>query len=126
MKNLTVIIAKINNTILNNNFYFFCKKKNVVLAFLKVLFELNFVEEVIVLKDHKTVKVILARDSFGTTVVKKIKAISSPSKPIFITSEEVSKLSGLTTTILLTEYGLISDIKCFNKQLGGVVLCSIF
>ena len=59
-------------------------------------------------------------------VIKYIKVISTPSKPVFISIKSLSLLNSQNYFLLLsTNKGLVVSQKALTQRIGGIVLCKI-
>lgn len=87
------------------------------------------------LKDHEittegkfpTIKVHIAYDAKRKPLLNKISRISKPGLRVYKAADEIKPLrSGLTTRILTTSQGVMTDREARKRRIGGEILCEVY
>ena len=74
-----------------------------------------------------SIKVQLRYDGQRHPLIRKISRVSRPGLRIYRKSTELkAKRSGLTTQIIATSAGLMTDREARRKNVGGEVLCEVY
>jgi len=96
----------------------------------RVLKEEGFIEDWNVFNDqreHARIEVTLKYDKNGDSVIRGLKRISRPGLRRHAGYRELSPvLSGQGIAIVTTSHGLLTDMSCRAKKIGGEVLCHVW
>ena len=85
----------------------------------------GFVENVE--KMEKDLKVVLKYDKNNNPVIRKIKRVSKPGLRQYKKVEDLNPLlNGQGMFVLSTSQGLLSDIECRKKNIGGEIICLVY
>ncbi|MCE9558858.1 MAG: 30S ribosomal protein S8 [Armatimonadetes bacterium] len=74
-----------------------------------------------------TLRIHMNYDAKRKPLIHKINRISKPGLRVYTHSDELKPLrSGLTTRILTTSHGVMTDREARKRKIGGEVLCEVY
>ncbi len=83
--------------------------------------------EIITESKFPSIRVHLKYDSRRKPVIQKINRVSKPGLRIYRGSDELKpRRSGLTTQVLTTSQGVMTDREARRRKIGGEVLCEVY
>lgn len=99
------------------------------LEIVKILESEGFVKSHEITSESKfpTLRVHMSYDTKRKEIMHKIKRISKPGLRIYRGAEDLKPIrSGLTTLILSTSSGVMTDREARRRKIGGEVLCEVY
>ena len=95
----------------------------------KILEQEGFIKghEITTESKFPTIRVHLKYDSRRKPVIRKLKRVSTPGLRVYRAANELRPLrSGLTTQVLTTSQGVMTDREARRRQIGGEVICQVY
>jgi small subunit ribosomal protein S8 len=75
----------------------------------------------------KTIRIFLKYGPEGENVINSIESVSTPGRRVYRGYRDVKPvLNGMGIQIISTPSGIMSDVECRRRRLGGEVLASIY
>ncbi len=99
------------------------------LEIVKILESEGFVKSHEITSESKfpTLRVHMSYDTKRKEIMHKIKRISKPGLRVYRGAEDLKPIrSGLTTLILSTSSGVMTDREARRRKIGGEVLCEVY
>lgn len=125
-KQVCNMFSNINNGQLAHKTFVLQKKKNNCEQILNVLWDEGFILGYKKLKETPNELKIFLKYHKGKPVINSTKIISKPSLRVYYSLKELWKLKSSQGVVLVsTSQGIMSDLKCREKKLGGEPLISI-
>lgn len=123
---ISKIILKLKNAISLNKKFFFLPKNDFCINLIYLLYSEGFILSFYLTNSKKKIKVFLKNESNGSSIIKNIKLISTPSNNNYLKYNHLTKLTnGVGIIVLSTPYGLFTSNSCVKKKIGGVAICHI-
>lgn len=123
---ISKIILRLKNAISLNKKYIFLPKNDFCVNLIYLLYSEGFILSFYLTNSKKRIKVFLKTESNGSSIIKNIKLISTPSNNYFLKYNHLTKLTnGVGVIVLSTPYGLFTSNNCIKKKIGGVAICHI-
>jgi len=124
MLSFCTLTSKLKNALQSHKQFIIFRKNSLVLKFLKLLFFEGFISEIVEINSGKFLKIYLKYLPNGSPIIKKLKLLSTPGKPIYFSYTHLAKLrQGTGVFILSTPEGLLTDQSCLKNKIGGTALC---
>ncbi|MBL8065532.1 MAG: 30S ribosomal protein S8 [Chthonomonadaceae bacterium] len=123
------LLARIKNGFNANLLTIDAPMSKIKLEILKVLQAEGFISgyEVITEGKFPSVRVHLKYDSRRRPVIHNIRRVSKPGLRVYKGSSEIRPIrSGLSTRIMTTSSGVMTDREARRKKIGGEVLCEVW
>ena len=128
LSNLITSISNANSAKLNS---VSCKistrnELNSVIQILIILQKEGIIRSFTYIKNHTQIIIYLKYNELGNNVIKSIFMVSKPSRPVYIKTKtfwQPQRASGFF--LISTKYGIITDIKARQYNLGGYLLLGI-
>lgn len=123
------LLARIKNGVTAGLIHVDCPVSKIKIELLKILQAEGFITgyEVITEGKFPSVRVHLRYDSRRKPVIHNIRRVSKPGLRIYKGTTELRPLrSGLTTRIMTTSQGVMTDRDARRKRIGGEVLCEVW
>ena len=95
----------------------------------KILIDAGFIDGVKYIEDNKQglLRIYLKYNQDMEGAINGIKRISKPSLRIYTPSSEIPRvLGGFGMAIISTSQGILPDIECRKRHIGGEVLCEVW
>ena len=123
---ISKIILKLKNAISLNKKFIFLPKNYFCINLLYLLYSEGFILSFYLTDSKKRIKVFLKTESNGSSIIKNIKLISTPSNNHYLKYSHLTKLTnGIGIIVLSTPYGLFTSNTCIKKKIGGIAICHI-
>ena len=123
---ISKIILKLKNAISLNKKFIFLPKNDFCINLIYLLYSEGFILSFYLTNSKKKIKVFLKNESNGSSIIKNIKLISTPSNNNYLKYNHLTKLTnGVGIIVLSTPYGLFTSNSCVKKKIGGVAICHI-
>ena len=123
---ISKIILKLKNAISLNKKFIFLPKNDFCINLIYLLYSDGFILSFYLTNSKKKIKVFLKNESNGSSIIKNIKLISTPSNNNYLKYNHLTKLTnGVGIIVLSTPYGLFTSNSCIKKKIGGVAICHI-
>ena len=120
------IILKLKNAISLNKKFVFLPKNDFCINLIYLLYSEGFILSFYLTNSKKRIKIFLKTESNGSSIIKNIKLISTPSNNSYLKYNHLTKLTGGVGIIVLsTPYGLFTSNSCIKKKIGGIAICHI-
>jgi ribosomal protein S8 len=94
---------------------------------IKTLYKEGFIQSIKIIKTNtfKRIRLII-RFFFNKPIINKLNFFSKPSFKTFIKAKQLKKLTFKKTALILsTSKGLMTNVNCIKKKIGGVLLFSV-
>ena len=123
---ISKIILKLKNAISLNKKFIFLPKNDFCMNLLYLLYSEGLILGFCLTNSRKKMKIFLKTESNGSSIIKDLKLISTPSDSYYLKYSHLTKLTnGIGIIILSTPYGLFTSSSCIKKKIGGVAICYI-
>jgi small subunit ribosomal protein S8 len=123
---ISKIILKLKNAISLNKKFIFLPKNDFCINLLYLLYSEGFILGFYLTNSKKKIKIFLKTESNGSSIIKNVKLISTPSNNHYLKYSHLTKLTnGIGIIILSTPYGLFTSNSCIKKKIGGIAICHI-
>ena len=123
---ISKIILKLKNAISLNKKFIFLPKNDFCINLIYLLYSEGFILSFYLTNSKKKIKVFLKNESNGSSIIKNIKLISTPSNNNYLKYNHLTKLTnGVGIIVLSTPYGLFTSDSCIKKKIGGIAICHI-
>ena len=123
---ISKIILKLKNAISLNKKFIFLPKNDFCINLLYLLYSEGFILGFYLTNSKNRIKIFLKTESNGSSIIKNVKLISTPSNNHYLKYSHLTKLTnGIGIIILSTPYGLFTSNSCIKKKIGGVAICHI-
>lgn len=123
---ISKIILKLKNAISLNKKFIFLPKNDFCINLLYLLYSEGFILGFYLTNSKKRIKIFLKTESNGSSIIKNVKLISTPSNNHYLKYSHLTKLTnGIGIIILSTPYGLFTSNSCIKKKIGGIAICHI-
>lgn len=123
---ISKIILKLKNAISLNKKFIFLPKNDFCINLIYLLYSEGFILSFYLTNSKKKIKVFLKNESNGSSIIKNIKLISTPSNNNYLKYNHLTKLTnGVGIIVLSTPYGLFTSNSCVKKKIGGIAICHI-
>ena len=123
---ISKIILKLKNAISLNKKFIFLPKNDFCINLIYLLYSEGFILSFYLTNSKKKIKVFLKNESNGSSIIKNIKLISTPSNNHYLKYSHLTKLTnGIGIIVLSTPYGLFTSNTCIKKKIGGIAICHI-
>ena len=123
---ISKIILKLKNAISLNKKFIFLPKNDFCINLIYLLYSEGFILSFYLTNSKKKIKIFLKNESNGSSIIKNIKLISTPSNKNYLKYNHLTKLTnGVGIIILSTPYGLFTSNSCVKKKIGGIAICHI-
>jgi small subunit ribosomal protein S8 len=123
---ISKIILKLKNAISLNKKFIFLPKNDFCINLIYLLYSEGFILSFYLTNSKKKIKVFLKNESNGSSIIKNIKLISTPSNNNYLKYNHLTKLTnGVGIIVLSTPYGLFTSNSCIKKKIGGIAICHI-
>ena len=123
---ISKIILKLKNAISLHKKFIFLPKNYFCINLLYLLYSEGFILSFYLTDSKKRIKVFLKTESNGSSIIKNIKLISTPSNNHYLKYSHLTKLTnGIGIIVLSTPYGLFTSNTCIKKKIGGIAICHI-
>ena len=124
MKLLCLLTSKLQNASRFNREFVIISKNSLCLSFLRLLCKEGFIARVVEINSGKLLKIYLKYEFNGLPVLKNVKHLSKPGKPIYFTYTHLTKFNqGVGVIVLSTTEGLLTGQSCLKSKIGGTALC---
>ena len=124
--NLYNLFSNIKNGIASKKRYILHDKKNICIGILNVLWDEGFINGYTINEHYCNKLEIYLKYIKNEPCIKIIKAISKPSRRIYINKEKIWKLdSSVCLFILSTSKGVLSLSQCKKLNIGGELICYV-
>ena len=124
MKLFCLLTSKIQNASRSNKEFIVIIKNSLCLSFLTLLCKEGFISHVVEIKSGKLLKIFLKYEFNGLPILKTLKHLSKPGKPVYFSYKHLTKLNqGVGVIILSTTEGLLTSQSCLKNKIGGTALC---
>ncbi|MBS1724117.1 MAG: 30S ribosomal protein S8 [Armatimonadetes bacterium] len=123
------LLARIKNGLMARLMHVDCPVSKIKIEVLKILQAEGFISSYEVITEGKfpSVRVHLKYDSRRKPVIHNIKRISKPGLRVYKNTTELRPVrSGLTTRIMTTSQGVMTDRDARRKKIGGEVICEVW
>jgi len=123
------LLARIKNGLMANLLSIDCPVSKIKIEVLKILQAEGFITgyEVITEGKFPSVRVHLRYDSRRKPVIHNIRRVSKPGLRVYKGTSELRPVrSGLTTRIMTTSQGVMTDREARRKRIGGEVVCEVW
>ncbi len=101
-------------------------KNDFCINLIYLLYSEGFILSFHLTNSKKKIKVFLKTESNGSSIIKNIKLISTPSNNSHLKYNHLTKLTdGVGIIVLSTPYGLFTSNSCIKKKIGGMAICHI-
>jgi len=78
-------------------------------------------------KGHRYMRLTLAYDNEGSSVIREIKRYSRPGRRVYASAQDLPRIkNGLGMAIVSTSSGIMTDKTARSRHVGGEVLCTVF
>jgi len=123
---ISKIILKLKNAISLNKKFVFLPKNDFCINLIYLLYSEGFILSFYLTNSKKRIKIFLKTESNGSSIIKNIKLISTPSNNNYLKYNHLTKLTnGVGIIVLSTPYGLFTSNSCIKKKIGGIAICHI-
>jgi small subunit ribosomal protein S8 len=123
---ISKIILKLKNAISLNKKFIFLPNNDFCINLIYLLYSEGFILSFHLTNSKKKIKVFLKTESNGSSIIKNIKLISTPSNNSYLKYNHLTKLTdGVGIIVLSTPYGLFTSNSCIKKKIGGIAICHI-
>jgi small subunit ribosomal protein S8 len=123
---ISKIILKLKNAISLNKKFIFLPKNDFCINLLYLLYSEGFILGFYLTNSKKRIKIFLKTETNGSSIIKNVKLISTPSNNHYLKYSHLTKLTnGIGIIILSTPYGLFTSNSCIKKKIGGIAICHI-
>ena len=123
---ISKIILKLKNAISLNKKFIFLPKNDFCINLIYLIYSEGFILSFYLTNSKKKIKVFLKNESNGSSIIKNIKLISTPSNNNYLKYNHLTKLTnGVGIIVLSTPYGLFTSNSCVKKKIGGIAICHI-
>jgi len=123
---ISKIILKLKTAISLNKKSIFLPKNDFCINLLYLLYSEGFILSFYFTNSKKRIEVFLKTETNGSSILKNIRLISTPSNNHFLKYSHLTKLTnGVGIIILSTPYGLLTSSSCVKKKIGGIAICHI-
>ena len=123
------MLTRIRNSILREHKSVTLPSSLIKQSIAEVLKKEGFIENFHV-HDEKvgsSLEIILKYDSKGDSIIRKINKISKPGLRVFKGCDDLKPiLNGQGIYILTTSKGVLSDVECRTRNIGGEILCEVY
>jgi small subunit ribosomal protein S8 len=95
----------------------------------KILLDAGFVRAVKYIEDNRqgVLRVYLKYTKNNDSVINGLKRVSKPSRRIYTPNQNLPRvLGGYGMAILSTSQGILPDVECRKRGIGGEVLCEVW
>ncbi|MCB0825144.1 MAG: 30S ribosomal protein S8 [Armatimonadetes bacterium] len=123
------LLTRIRNGLRAGMMHVEVPSSNIKVEIVKILEAEGFVKSHEMLTDSKfpTMRVHLKYDSRRKPVIHRIQRVSKPGLRVYRAANELQPLrSGLTTLVLTTSQGVMTDREARRRKIGGEVLCQVY
>ena len=123
------LLARIKNGHMASLLSIDCPVSKIKIEVLKILQAEGFITgyEVITEGKFPSVRVHLRYDSRRKPVIHNIRRVSKPGLRVYKNTSELRPVrSGLTTRIMTTSQGVMTDREARRKRIGGEVVCEVW
>lgn len=124
-RQLLALCAVLNQSIVHQKIVAQLPASKKVFNFLKLLCALGFISDFeIITKKKKYYRIYLLYNKYGYSVLRNIYIISMPSRRVYLTVSNLSKLHKMTIVLILyTTKGFLTSEQALQNNIGGELVC---
>lgn len=122
-------LTRIRNATRANHKYVDVPASRVKAEISKILIDAGFLRAVKYIEDDKQglLRVYLRYGKDNASVISGLRRVSKPSRRVYAPNKKLPRvLGGYGMAIISTSQGILSDIECRKRGIGGEVLCEIW
>jgi len=127
---ISEMLTIIRNGLMAGHKSILTKKSIMKIEIIKVMKDKGFIQSFEIVKndDNKdNIKVRLAYQKEGNSVIQGLKKISTPGLRVYVKKPEIPRVfGGLGIAIISTSQGILTGTDALNRNLGGELLCYVW